>query len=61
MQHQEVTGPKGEHLHISWMPGNRVRIDFAHCGKVCVTKIFPSETLTNVEIGYASANSPAEM
>lgn len=46
------TGPAGEVIKVNWMPGNRVRIDFRHCGSVVVTKVFPISTKTQVEFSY---------
>ena len=51
LKHEIVYGPQGEKLKISWMPDNRVRLDFVNCGKCAVTKIFP-KVETHVEFSY---------
>jgi len=56
LKHETVSGPKGEVLEVSWMPGNRVRLDFKKCGKCVVTKIFPKE-VTHIEVSYGTETS----
>ena len=51
LKHEIVSGPNGEILKISWMPDNRVRLDFVNSGKCVVTKIFPKKE-THIEISY---------
>ena len=53
LKHEIVFGSKGEKLKISWMPDNRVRLDFINCGKCVVTKIFPTQE-THIEVSYSS-------
>ncbi len=52
LKHEILTGPDGEIVKVSWMPGRRLRIDFVECGPVVVTKIFPSPKITHVEFTY---------
>jgi hypothetical protein len=49
-----LCGPEGEVVKVNWMPGNRLRLDFAGCGPGMVTKIFPSPStdITHIEIQY---------
>jgi hypothetical protein len=51
LKHQIVSGPNDEILKISWMPDNRVRLDFVKCGKCVVTKIFPKKE-PHIEVSY---------
>ena len=56
-EHQDVlSSPTGGTLKVNWMPGKRVRLDFAGFGAVAVTKIFssPNSGKTNVEISYGN-------
>lgn len=53
LKHEIVSGPNGEILKVSWMPNNRVRLDFVKCGKCVVTKIFPKQ-VTHIEVSYGT-------
>jgi len=53
LKHAIVFGPNGEVLKVSWMPDNRVRLDFSKCGKCVVTKIFPKKE-THIEVSYGA-------
>jgi len=48
------TGPDREKVNQSWMPGNRLGLDFIKCGPSVVTKIFThAKTETaHVEVSY---------
>jgi hypothetical protein len=55
IQRDEVKGPGGEIVRISWFADKRVRFDFLDFGKLAVTKIFPNpgrNPKTNVEVSY---------
>lgn len=55
LKHQIIEGPAGETVKVSWMPGNRIRLDFK-ATRAMVTKIFPDpKGDTHVEIGLQSA------
>jgi hypothetical protein len=55
LKHEIVSGPNGEKLKISWMPDNRVRLDFVDCGKCAVTIMVAKKSVTNVEMKYRVA------
>ena len=57
LQLDELKGPSGEKVKVSWMPGNRLRIDFVGCGPALVTKVFPKEDVTHVELNYGKEQS----
>lgn len=54
-----LSGPNGEVVKVSWMPDQRLRLDFIKCGPCAVTKIFPDpKTKTaHVKVGYGNVNS----
>jgi hypothetical protein len=52
---EEIKGPNGETVKVSWFADKRVRFDFTDCGKIAITHVFPSPSpkpKTNVEINY---------
>ena len=57
LQLDELTGPNGETVKVSWMPENRIRIDFVGCSPAMVTKVFPKEDVTHVELNYGKKSS----
>lgn len=56
LQQDVLSGPGKETLKVNWMPGQRLRLDFAGNGPVVVTKIFPDPKSgdTHIEIRYGS-------
>ncbi len=52
LQLNTLTGPNKEMVKVSWMPNNRIRIDFVGCGPALVTKVFPKNNITHVEMNY---------
>jgi hypothetical protein len=54
LKHEELTGPNGEILKVSWMPGKRVRFDFVDCGKCALTIIWAKKKETHFEISYGN-------
>jgi hypothetical protein len=59
LQLDELSGPNGETVKVSWMPENRIRIDFVGCGPALVTKVFPKEDITHVELTYSATKTKA--
>ena len=54
LKQDKSIGPKGEIVTVNWMPGNRVRIDFKKCGSVVVTKVYPKQKITNIEVNFSA-------
>jgi hypothetical protein len=55
LKHEILSGPNGGVLKVSWMPGNRVQLEFIKSGKCAVTKIFPDPRgETHVELSYGA-------
>lgn len=54
LKQDALSGPEGEAVKVNWMPGGRLRLDFAGCGPVVVTKIFPDPRSgqTHIEVSY---------
>ena len=52
-----LTGPNGEKLSVVWMPGKRLRLDFVDCGPVVVTKVFPAQKATHIEMDYETRST----
>jgi len=53
-----LSGPNGEMVKVSWMPHQRLRLDFIKCGPCAVTKIFPDPNTktARLEVAYGNVN-----
>jgi len=51
VKRDEVRGPNGERLMVSWFADKRIRVDFY--GDCVITKVFPKpKAPTNIELKY---------
>jgi hypothetical protein len=54
LKNQILEGPNKEQVKVSWMPGNRLRIDFPDSGPCVVKLLFTSKRTSHLELAYGT-------